>query len=56
LLEDVSLGPGHVILKHVEIFARLALPLLPINVDLVIGPPPADFDRLFLVSDELAEE
>jgi hypothetical protein len=46
----------HVILKHVEILSRLPLALLAIDVNVVIGPPAGDLDRLFQVGDELAEE
>jgi hypothetical protein len=50
------LSRGHVILKHVEILARLALPLLPIEVNVVIASAPVDLDRLLQIGDELAEE
>jgi hypothetical protein len=43
-------------LQHVEILARFPLPLLLIKVNVVIGPPAADLDRFFQVSDELPKE
>jgi hypothetical protein len=51
-----ALSGGHVILEHVEIFPRFPLALLTIDVNVVVGPPPADFDRLLDVGHELAEE
>jgi hypothetical protein len=56
LLDEIALRRRHVVLQHVEIFARLALPLLLIKADVVIGPTARDLDRLFLICDKRAEE
>ena len=56
MLDEIASSRRHVVLQHIEILARLALPLLLIDADMVIGSMPAGLDRLFEIRDELAEE
>jgi hypothetical protein len=56
LLDDIALSRRHVVLERVEILARLPLPFLLIDADMVVGSTAAELERLFDVRDELPGE